>query len=262
MGIVDQDVGDIVERSANSTTTDMFRQTSPLVSEQPGMRTQGELDWSVRFYPLWKMPDDELEKRIVALKDRRGEGHIAPPWWLEWLDKFMEKPTWEAEREERRKETLEYFNGHRKRDEIEAESKPPADMSSGILQFHIHQCTDLELESLAGTYSGSSLSRRKSAASGKPALNDVIDRAPSENPDPPSSYCEVHLNDKYVYRTRTKQVNPMPYFNAVSERFVRDWRQAKIVFVIKDERDREHGRSRCGFANGRSNTGCCVVASA
>ena len=99
---------------------------------------------------------------------------------------------------------------------------------------------DLEVESLEGTFS-SNLNHRKSAASGKPALADVTDRTPAENPDPPSAYCEVHLNDHYVYRTRTKQVSPMPYFNAVSERFIRDWRMAKIVFVVRDDRDREHG---------------------
>jgi hypothetical protein len=99
---------------------------------------------------------------------------------------------------------------------------------------------DLEVESLGGTYS-SDLNHRKSAAGGKPALADVTDRTPAENPDPPSAYCEVHLNDRMVYRTRTKQVTPMPYFNAVSERFIRDWRLAKVTFVVRDERDREHG---------------------
>lgn len=33
----------------------------------------------------------------------------------------------------------------------------------------------------------------------------------------------------------------MPYYNAVSERFVRDWTKGKIVFVVRDARDREHG---------------------
>ena len=96
------------------------------------------------------------------------------------------------------------------------------------------------MDRTTGTYSGSNISRRKSAASGKPALSDILDRAPGENPDPPSAYCEVHINDKYIFRTRTKRVNPQPYFNALSERFIRDWRQAKISFVVKDERDREH----------------------
>lgn len=71
-------------------------------------------------------------------------------------------------------------------------------------------------------------------------MSDVIDRTPAENPEPPSAYVEVHLNDRLVYRTRTKQVTPLPYFNAVSERFLRDWRMAKLVFVVRDERDREH----------------------
>lgn len=35
-------------------------------------------------------------------------------------------------------------------------------------------------------------------------------------------------------------MTPMPYFNAVSERFLRDWRMAKMVLVVRDERDREH----------------------
>jgi hypothetical protein len=68
-----------------------------------------------------------------------------------------------------------------------------------------------------------------------------VDRTPGENPDPPSAYVEVHLNDRLVYRTRTKQLTPLPYFNAVSERFLRDWRMAKITFVVRDERNREHG---------------------
>ena len=114
--------------------------------------------------------------------------------------------------------------------------KPIDPVCSG---FHIHQCVDLEVESLQGTYS-TDISNRKSAAQGKPALADVIDRTAAENPHPPSSYVEVHLNDRLVYRTRTKQLNPLPYYNAVSERFIRDWRMAKIVFVIRDEKDREH----------------------
>lgn len=89
---------------------------------------------------------------------------------------------------------------------------------------------------MAGTFS------KNSATSGKPALADVVDRGSTENPDPPSSYCEVYINDKLVYRTRTKQFTPLPYFNAVSERFIHDWTEAKVTFVIRDDRDREHGR--------------------
>ena len=84
------------------------------------------------------------------------------------------------------------------------------------------------------------------ARDGKPALADIIDRTPAENTEPPSAYCEVHLNDRLVFRTRTKQITPSPYFNAVSERFIYDWRLAKIVLVVRDERNMEHGESYLG----------------
>lgn len=112
------------------------------------------------------------------------------------------------------------------------------------------------MDSLSGTYSSAN-NARLSAAGGKPALAEEVDRTPAENPEPPSAYCEVHLNDRLVYRTRTKQVTPLPYFNAVSERFLRDWRMAKIVFVVRDERDREHGPSEAlspSLAHSRSYT--------
>lgn len=95
------------------------------------------------------------------------------------------------------------------------------------------------MESLEGTFS-SNLDSRKSAANGKPALADIVDRTPAENPEPPSAYCEVHINDRLIYRTRTKEMTPLPYFNAVSERFLRDWRMAKLTIVVRDERNREH----------------------
>lgn len=33
----------------------------------------------------------------------------------------------------------------------------------------------------------------------------------------------------------------MFYYNVVSERFVRDWMKGKVVFVVRDVRDREYG---------------------
>jgi hypothetical protein len=71
-------------------------------------------------------------------------------------------------------------------------------------------------------------------------LSDVIDRAPWENSDPPSPHVEVMLNGKIGYRTRTKQSTPLPSFNAVAERFIRDWPQATIAFDVRDYRALEH----------------------
>jgi hypothetical protein len=239
VGVVEVDVSELILQAQNQPTGVQQERHDVLQPGSPGMRVQGSLEWSVRFYPLWRMSDAELKKRADAAQVKRAEGCTPAPWWLQWLDRYVEVPAWEKERQLERKATMDRITGDRFRSEVEAAGKPTAELPSGVLQFHIHQCSDLELESLQGTFSGSG-NRRKSAANGKPALQDIIDRGPTDNIDPPSTYCEVHLNDKFVYRTRTKQLTPVPYFNAVSERFIRDWREARIVFVVKDARDREH----------------------
>lgn len=48
------------------------------------------------------------------------------------------------------------------------------------------------------------------------------------------------LNDRLVFRSRTKKLNNNPYLNAASERFIRDWTMERVTFVIREERDREH----------------------
>ena len=250
IGIVEMDLADLVDESQTRSADALpVRRTSDLQADHPGMRVSGTLDWSVRFCPLWQFPQHELQRRLQEQKSqRKGEPDpSAPqkqPWFLELFNSFMQRQDWEKDRAARRRETLAWFTGEKEREEMEAAMRPSEEMRSGVLQFHIHQCDDLEIEVLQGTFS--SPNRRShdfSPAGGKPALSEVIDRTSAENTEPPSAYCEVHLNDALVYRTRTKQITPSPYFNAVSERFVRDWRMAKVVFVVRDERNLEHGGS-------------------
>ena len=284
MGVVEVEIPELVEQAEGFTRDQQpLRRVDMLTPERPGMKTSGKLEWSVRFCPLWTLSQEELEKRIEdKVQVRAGEpteSDMSLPPWLSWIERYMDVPDWAADRERRRQATIAWFTGEREREEIEAAAPPTDELRSGILQVSLtcayHTIadgsftsinalvsgifswgidgtltSDLEVDSSAGTYS-STLNNRLSAASGKPALAAEVDRTPVENPEPPSAYCEVHLNDRMVYRTRTKQVTPLPYFNAVSERFLRDWRMAKIVFVVRDERDREHGTWAMGLV-GRS----------
>lgn len=52
----------------------------------------------------------------------------------------------------------------------------------------------------------------------------------------PNSYCEIILNDDMVYKTRVKQYSSMPYFEAGTERFVRDWQGAVVRIQVRDAR--------------------------
>lgn len=60
------------------------------------------------------------------------------------------------------------------------------------------------------------------------------------SPKLPSSYCELILNDNLFFKTRVKQYSNMPFFNAGTEVFVRDWTTADFQIVVRDARLREH----------------------
>lgn len=52
----------------------------------------------------------------------------------------------------------------------------------------------------------------------------------------PNSYCEIIVNDDMVYKTRVKQYSSMPYFEAGTERFVRDWKDTVVRVQVRDAR--------------------------
>lgn len=90
------------------------------------------------------MSASEMESRLKEKKVGRRKGDCTDnqPWYFDWIEKFIgEKPDWVGERDERRKETTRWFTGERERDELEVLEKPSHDLRSGVLQFHIHQCT-------------------------------------------------------------------------------------------------------------------------
>jgi Ca2+-dependent lipid-binding protein len=55
----------------------------------------------------------------------------------------------------------------------------------------------------------------------------------------PNSYCEIIINDDMIYKTRVKQYSSMPYFEAGTERFIRDWRETVVRVQVRDARVRE-----------------------
>ena len=57
-----------------------------------------------------------------------------------------------------------------------------------------------------------------------------------EGPNLPNGYCEIIVNDDMIYKTRVKQYTSMPYFEAGTERFVRDWRETVVRVQVRDAR--------------------------
>lgn len=58
--------------------------------------------------------------------------------------------------------------------------------------------------------------------------------------DLPSSYCTIILNHQKIFKTRTKPKNTNPFFNAGTERVIRDWRDTEIMISVRDARSHEN----------------------
>ncbi|KAG6871698.1 hypothetical protein C0995_001219 [Termitomyces sp. Mi166 len=54
-----------------------------------------------------------------------------------------------------------------------------------------------------------------------------------------SPYCTVIINHQKVYKTRTKMKSNNPFYNASTEKFIRDWRSAIIMISVRDARIHE-----------------------
>ncbi|WAQ89113.1 hypothetical protein PtA15_10A537 [Puccinia triticina] len=105
---------------------------------------------------------------------------------------------------------------------------PSRQMRSGIVSVIIHHINNLERANLKGA------SGDREGAQGQDTA------APSEQDDNlPSSYAEMIINDEMIYRTRVKQLTTMPFFEAGTEYFIRDWTETVVRIAVRDSRIRE-----------------------
>ncbi|KAF8323426.1 hypothetical protein DL93DRAFT_2223342 [Clavulina sp. PMI_390] len=115
-------------------------------------------------------------------------------------------------------------------DEADALTTPPDPAQpSGVLSVIVHYISNLERQDLKGA----SGDREGSAG-------QDTDDPTEQSGNLPSSYCEILLNDDMIYKTRTKQYTTMPFFEAGTERFIRDWSKTVVRVVVRDAKLREH----------------------
>ena len=109
-----------------------------------------------------------------------------------------------------------------KEDEMIISMAPLHDYPSGILSVQIHNITGLEFEKLS----------KDDRAEG--------DDTDEFSDDLPSAYCTIILNHQKIFTTRTKPKNAKPFFNAGTERIIRDWRTAEVIVSVRDSRVHEN----------------------
>lgn len=139
MGTIEVEIADLVEQAQKTDPSQgLHRRWDELRADRSGMRVQGVLEWSVRFYPLWQMSEKEMHERAASEhSERKGEPtkeDMILPSWMKWMESYMDVPNWEEERKQRRQETLAWFSGEREREAMEAEVKPSEKLRSGVLQ--------------------------------------------------------------------------------------------------------------------------------
>lgn len=178
------------------------RRTDKLMGFEDADSMSGTLTWSVAYY--------EKAKLDRALKTEKGTAQNEP---TALAGQGTEQQATPADTKE----------------EADALHVPPRkDLKSGVLSVVVHQISQLERQNLKGA-SGKTAKREGAAG-------QDTDAPEEEGPNLPNSYCEIFVNDNMVYKTRTKMYTSMPFFEAGTEVFIRDWTTATVRVAVRDAR--------------------------
>lgn len=168
----------------------VYRRTDKLQGFEDSDSMKGTLTWSIAYYEKAKLEESRKSKKGTA----------------EGLPKeIKDKP--EAEQQPTMADTKE--------ETLSLHVPPRKDLKSGVLSVIIHQINQLERQNLKGA---SGKNARREGAAGQDT-----DAPEEEGPNLPNSYCEIFVNDNMIYKTRTKMYTSMPFFEAGTEYFIRDW---------------------------------------
>ncbi|KAG8525524.1 uncharacterized protein KY384_009168 [Bacidia gigantensis] len=198
----------------------MWDRTDGFQSLDDNEKMPGTLDWSVGYFAKTHIQPEQLSKQNVEPE-------------INSLSELKNKVSEDAERK------LREAVGHIESDELDQQkaqdekiredamiiSTPPLrQYPSGIVSVQVHQITGLEYEQINKNRT----------------QNDAGDDAEEGGGDLPSSYCTIILNHQKIFKTRTKPKNAKPFFNAGTERFIKDWQSTDIMISIRDSRVHEN----------------------
>ncbi|KAI9783326.1 MAG: hypothetical protein M1835_003821 [Candelina submexicana] len=181
----------------------------------------GSLEWSVGYFAKTKLLPSQLAQQTEDpdIKDMRAlEEKVS-----EEAEGKLREATDRDESYELEQQKAQSLK--ERQDSMIICSPPSEDYPSGILSIQIHQVVGLEYE-------------KQNKSKGKDDHDDD-DKEEEAGGDLPSSYCTVILNHQKIFKTRTKPKNAKPFFNAGTERFIRDWRNTEIMLSIRDSRVHE-----------------------
>jgi hypothetical protein len=216
LGHIDLDLKQIMRNSASNNK--MQDRTDGLSAMKAGESMPGTLEWSVGYFSKPQILQSQLEQQNRE-PDVNTHEELKEKVFDESEQKLREAKQDESEEIDQQKNQ----DLKAREDQLICSAPPSEDYPSGILSIQIHQILGLELEAI----------RKKTIHS------DDGEGSDEEGEDLPSSYCNIVLNHRITYKTRTKPKNSKPFFNAGCERFIRDWRTAEVHVAVRDARVHE-----------------------
>ncbi len=221
----DDDLGrvelDLKSLMRNPETCDRFQEREDrFTGQDPDEKMPGSLQWSVGYFAKTRITEKQLEQQTIN-ENIRTKDQLK-----QYISELAEHKLREANKspdddEVHQQKAQDY---REMEDNMIISAAPLEEYPSGILSVQIHNITGLEVQTL----------QKKDKGVG----GDDEDEA-EQNDDMPDSYCVIILNHKKIYKSRTKPKNSKPFFNAGTERFIRDWRTAQVIVSVRDSRERE-----------------------
>lgn len=203
------------------TKNQQFEREDRLMGPDSEEEMPGTLSWTVGYYAKIGVTDQQLASQTE-------DGHIKSKEDLkkhvsETAKNKLREATAHNESKEMKKQKVQDYKEHE--DALICASAPDSNYPSGIFSIQIHNITGLEVEAQQKREKGNNSSDREDEA--------------EQSDDLPSSYCTIIINHKKVFVTRTKPKNAKPFFNAGTERFIRDWRNTEVMISVRDSREAE-----------------------
>jgi hypothetical protein len=216
LGRIEVDLDDLMNNE--ETKGKMSRREDSFVGLDGKSSKPGKLCWEVGYFPKLGITQDQLQKQqfnpdinsVQKLKEVVDESAKR---------KLREAPKRVREEEANQQKNQEFYE---QQSELMCAAPPPDGFPSGILSIQVHNAVDLEIAAL-----------RKQTKSEE-------ENSENHGDDLPSPYCNIIVNGKIVYRTRTKPKNSNPFFNAGTERFIRDWQDTEVIVAVRDSRVHEN----------------------
>lgn len=209
---------------SDETKNKMKDREDRLMASDPDETMPGTISWAVGYFAKAHIAQSQLDKQtfdtsIRSLDQLKQNAHETTE------SKLREASLSKDMSDEKHQQEAQDFKA--KEDQMIISSPPPPSMPSGILSIQIHNITGLEITPL-------NEDRNRSTGA-----DEVKEDAAEQSDALPDSYCTIILNQRKIYRTRTKPKNAKPFFNAGTERFVKDWRTCELIISVRDSREGE-----------------------